>query len=309
MRTSAWPTNDLQHHDDPGAQQRSQLGPARQPGAQPGQHHGHERGDQQELGEHPRAGGEDHPGPTGRLSRQRAPRPSRHQALTPNSSAPPEATRPGRIVICGQSRLPASATTPGPIARTARPRRMARPARPSPGRCGPAWRAASGGAGGPGGCRSRPAARRAARAGRRGGPGSRRARPRRREGHLTPIDSTQRILNPSTTQTISASQASREVRPCDGSAEASPRPPPAPGRALGWSRCRAGTADRLHRPRHDLPDRGGGHDPDERLLICGHYHPLDAVRRDAHQEPGLEQPGQCPRGASRRAPEAGQRSG
>ena len=64
------------------------------------------------------------PAPTGRLSRHSPPRASRHQALTPNSSAPPEATRPGRIVICAQSRLPARATTPGPIASTARPRRI-----------------------------------------------------------------------------------------------------------------------------------------------------------------------------------------
>ena len=44
--------------------------------------------------------------PTGRLSRHRTPRPSRHQALTPNSRAPPEATRPGRTVIVGHGRLP-----------------------------------------------------------------------------------------------------------------------------------------------------------------------------------------------------------
>ena len=34
-------------------------------------------------------------GETGRLSRHSAPRPSRHQEFTPNSSAPPEATSPG----------------------------------------------------------------------------------------------------------------------------------------------------------------------------------------------------------------------
>ena len=36
-------------------------------------------------------------GSTGRESRQSAPRPSRHQEFTPNSSAPPEATSPGKI--------------------------------------------------------------------------------------------------------------------------------------------------------------------------------------------------------------------
>ena len=48
------------------------------------------------------------PDATGRLSRHRAPRPSRHQALTPKSSAPPEATRPGSTVIELHGRSPSS---------------------------------------------------------------------------------------------------------------------------------------------------------------------------------------------------------
>ena len=44
--------------------------------------------------------------------------------LTPKSSAPPEATRPGRIVSCAQSRPPASPTSPGPKARKTMPRRI-----------------------------------------------------------------------------------------------------------------------------------------------------------------------------------------
>ncbi len=63
-------------------------------------------------------------GLTGRLSRQSTPRASRHHALTPNSSAPPEATSPGRIVSCGQSRPPATPTRPGPTASTRIPRRI-----------------------------------------------------------------------------------------------------------------------------------------------------------------------------------------
>ena len=39
------------------------------------------------------------------------PRPSRHQVFTPNSSAPPEATSPGRMVSICHSRSPASATS------------------------------------------------------------------------------------------------------------------------------------------------------------------------------------------------------
>ena len=44
--------------------------------------------------------------------------------FTPKRSAPPEATRPGRMVSCGQSRLPARPTTPGPKARKTMPRRI-----------------------------------------------------------------------------------------------------------------------------------------------------------------------------------------
>jgi hypothetical protein len=63
-------------------------------------------------------------GETGRFSRHSEPRPSRHQALTPKSRAPPEATSPGRIVIDDHGRLPKIATRPGPTASTMTPRRM-----------------------------------------------------------------------------------------------------------------------------------------------------------------------------------------
>ena len=43
--------------------------------------------------------------------------------MTPNSSAPPEATSPGRIVSMSHCRSPAIATSPGITARTASPRR------------------------------------------------------------------------------------------------------------------------------------------------------------------------------------------
>ena len=64
------------------------------------------------------------PGRTGRFSRQSRPRPSRHQALTPKSSAPPDTTSPGRIVIDSHGRPPTTATSPGPTASTAMPRRI-----------------------------------------------------------------------------------------------------------------------------------------------------------------------------------------
>src|SRR5680860_660113 len=62
-------------------------------------------------------------GETGKLSRHSAPRPSRHHEFTPNNSAPPEATSPGRMASIAHSRPPANATRPGRMANTASPRR------------------------------------------------------------------------------------------------------------------------------------------------------------------------------------------
>ncbi len=48
------------------------------------------------------------PGSTGRLSRHRPPRPSRHQTLTPKSRAPPDATSPGRTPRWARAGCPRS---------------------------------------------------------------------------------------------------------------------------------------------------------------------------------------------------------
>ena len=83
-------------------------------------------------------------GATGSESRQRAPRPSRHQVFTPKSSAPPEATRPGQD---GQH-LPLQVTGERDRARHQRPARSCRgaaapSARPPPGRCAASSRSPS----------------------------------------------------------------------------------------------------------------------------------------------------------------------
>ena len=96
-----------------------------QPGPQRADQDREQRGHAEELRQHPGAGVEERgrARPAGSPATGR-PRPSRHQALTPNSSAPPEATRPGRIVIEAHGRSPKSATRPGPIASTMMPRRI-----------------------------------------------------------------------------------------------------------------------------------------------------------------------------------------
>ena len=95
------------------------------PGAHRGQREGDQRRDQQELRQHAGPGGEDRGRVApGRLSRHSRPRPSRHQALTPKSRAPPDATSPGRIVTLAHGRLPKIATRPGPTREHRTPRRM-----------------------------------------------------------------------------------------------------------------------------------------------------------------------------------------
>ena len=62
-------------------------------------------------------------GDPGRVSRHSAPRPSRANALTPNSRPAPEATSPGSSAISGHSSRAPAAASPGIAARATRPRR------------------------------------------------------------------------------------------------------------------------------------------------------------------------------------------
>ena len=104
-----------------------------------------------------------------------APRPSRHQALTPKSSAPPEATRPGRIVMLVQDMVADDRDEPradGEHGDAAAHRHRAPDRRPVDGGPGCPRRCAA--SGGRRTARSRPAPRRAAAAWRPGGPAPRR---------------------------------------------------------------------------------------------------------------------------------------
>ena len=118
--------DDLHGHHEPGAQDRRQLLRGRHAGPERGQQRwsGPTRSSRNSMSTTARAS-KTVAGSTGRLSRHSAPRPSRHQALTPNSSAPPEATRPGQdrqlrpVQAAGDARR-----DPGPTASTTIPRRI-----------------------------------------------------------------------------------------------------------------------------------------------------------------------------------------
>ena len=263
-------------------------------------------------------------GATGRLSRHSAPRPSRHQEFTPNSSAPPEATRPGRIVehvpVEGRRRARPGR---GNSASTTMPRRIgtdrqmpARSVRTRATRSEPRVRRGPGAATTP--------ARSSSRGGRRGDPAGQpgadaRRRRRRRDqqrpaadAHGQPAPARRRRARPATTRSGRAAGRAAAVRPVGddqrdeprpastpeaarrrgdavrAAAYATRRPRPRPGRA----RC-AATSQRQHRQPARRQQRGAG---------------PTAYAVGAEQRPGLQQPGDVERRHQQRAEVVGGRA-
>ncbi len=122
---------------------------------------------QQQPAEHEARAANTTPGPIGRLSRQSAPRPSRHQALTPKSRAPPAAPARAGSARCFQGRLPSKESDDAGGDREGREAATHRHRPPDRGPVDPHQHRQVAGrqSAGPGSCRSRCGARRAASGG------------------------------------------------------------------------------------------------------------------------------------------------
>ena len=251
----------------------------------------------------------------GRFSRHSAPRPSRHQALTPNSSAPPEATSPGRIVICAHCRSPNDGDQAGADGEheDAAAHRHRAPHRGAVA-CGPGSRARCAASAAARAGRSPCAPRRAGSRRRRGAPGPRRRTTATRlPAGATTGRATSARPQPLTapTRNHSGRDAVQQVAGVPGQLDDAGRQRrgrPAVARPTAMP---AGPApDGLHGPGEHLAERGREDQPEDHR----HLRPAPACRapkprRDrAEQDPGLDHPGDVERGQEQGAEVVGGRA-